>query len=77
LSLESTSAPQDIEIYGIPLKPLPELEEQISSSLKALFKKRTSSPVFLQVDPTRYLYYERKFTRNADTPLVDKEEVQV
>ena len=77
MSIDPKEAPKDIEIYGIPLKRLPDIEEKVTSSLKSLFTKTSDSPMFLQVDPTRYLYYERKTTRKADTPDVKKEEVQV
>jgi len=65
-----------VEIYGIPIKALPESENAINANIKDLFAKKEENPVFLQIDPTRYLYSVRHIASKTEDVSAKTEEIQ-
>lgn len=60
------------------MKPLPDTSEhQISTSVKELFSQTEESPIFIQIDPTRYLYSQRHIAAKTEDAAVKSEDMQV
>ena len=59
------------------MKPVPEAERAINTSIKDLFSKSEETPLFLQIDPTRYLYSQRHIASKTEDASAKTEEIQV
>lgn len=67
----------DIDIYGIPVAPLPKNESGIHDSLKDLFAKPDNTPTFIQIDPTRYVYSQRQLALSMDVNATKNKDIAV
>ena len=60
------------------MKPLPDTSENaISTSIKDLFSQTEESPIFIQIDPTRYLYSQRHIASKTEDIAAKSEDMQV
>lgn len=51
---------RDINIYGIPIFPMHEVESLIHPKLEQFFSENFDGITFVQVDPTKYMYNYRQ-----------------
>lgn len=75
-SIDDKGTIKEIEIYGVPLGPI-EGEEEQENSIKSIFTKPDAAPVFLQIDPTKYMHSQRSLAIKGDleVPEVERERV--